>query len=112
MKYEEIGARLRKLRRDRKMTQADLADVLNVTASTVSLYESGRHSPDLYMLARYGEFFRADMNWIVFGNRLHTGTLYHLSRADRQFLEAWRSLPEEKRKAAALLIGTADQNEF
>lgn len=40
--WKEEGARLRDVRRACRFSQADLADVLGVTRSAVSLYERGR----------------------------------------------------------------------
>lgn len=37
-----IGERLRKIRKDKNITQEELADILNTTHSTISAYESGK----------------------------------------------------------------------
>lgn len=37
-----IGERLRKIRKDKNITQEKLADILNTTHSTISAYESGK----------------------------------------------------------------------
>lgn len=37
-----IGERLRKIRKDKKITQEELANILNTTHSTISAYESGK----------------------------------------------------------------------
>ncbi len=39
---KEVGSRLRKFRKERKITQKELADYLNTTQSTISAYEKGR----------------------------------------------------------------------
>ena len=40
-----VGDKLRELRTARNMTQAELADRLNITKSTVSAYENGARLP-------------------------------------------------------------------
>lgn len=47
-----FGQTLRKLRKDRGMTQEQLAQRLHVTRQTVSYWENGRTQPDYGMLAR------------------------------------------------------------
>ena len=54
-----IGDRLKKLRKDNKMTQEDIANKLNTTQSTISSYECGNNlinTTFLYNLSKvYGE---------------------------------------------------------
>ena len=47
MNPEKIGINIRKARQERKLTQGNLADLLNVSESAVSQWESGKTSPDL-----------------------------------------------------------------
>ena len=42
-----IGMQIKKLRRERDMTQENLAEVLNISVSAVSQWESGRTTPDI-----------------------------------------------------------------
>lgn len=46
----KIGENIRKIRRQREMTQENLADYLSVTVSAVSQWESGRTTPDISLL--------------------------------------------------------------
>ena len=41
----EFGNRLRKLRKDRKLTQQQLADLIGVKNSVISFYEVGERTP-------------------------------------------------------------------
>lgn len=47
--------RLKQLRKSRKLTQADLAKLLNVAQSTVGNWESGTREPDVEMIRRIAD---------------------------------------------------------
>lgn len=48
---------IKQLRRARGLYQADLADALNVSQSTVASWENGTRRPDIDMLIRLADFF-------------------------------------------------------
>ena len=50
MKYE-IGNRIRKYRKDRGLTQEQLADMINVSKGRISNWEQGINRPDADILA-------------------------------------------------------------
>ena len=52
-----IGERIKKLRKAAGMTQQQLAAMLGVSTSTVGMYEHNRRSPDNEMLVKIGKVF-------------------------------------------------------
>lgn len=54
---KNIGSRIRNLRKSRGWTQGELAKKLEISASTVGMYEQGRRQPDGEMLVRLCEVF-------------------------------------------------------
>jgi|SRR5476649_533868 len=52
-----IGSRIRSHRKARQITQATLAEALDLETTTVSRYERGDYSPDGEMLVKLGVFF-------------------------------------------------------
>lgn len=52
MGEETMGVRIARLRRERGMTQADLANQMGVTDKAVSKWERDRSCPDLHSLPR------------------------------------------------------------
>ena len=48
----EFGNRLRKLRKDRKLTQQQLAELIGVKNSVISFYEVGERIPSLDILRK------------------------------------------------------------
>ena len=64
-----IGSFLKELRKERKMTQEDLAEKLNVSGRTVSRWETGSNMPDIGMLVEIAEFYEVSIPEIIIGER-------------------------------------------
>lgn len=59
----DIGAKIKTLRKGRKLTQQELADKLGITRATVSNYEVGRRSPHISELKRFADFFGVGIDY-------------------------------------------------
>lgn len=55
---------LRELRRERKLTQKDVADAIDVTASTLSGYEVGTKTPTLPVAMKLADFFNVSLDYL------------------------------------------------
>lgn len=53
------------LRKQKNMTQADLASLLAISQSTLSQYESGKRTPDSKVLVQLVEIFNETANYIL-----------------------------------------------
>lgn len=51
-----LGNRLKSLRRGANLTQKQLADKLNISPSTIAMYEGGKRDPDTDTLKNYQMF--------------------------------------------------------
>ena len=60
-----FGDLLSELRRDKKMTQDDLAKVLFVSPGTISNYENNIHSPDVPKLIQMAKYFGVTTDYIL-----------------------------------------------
>ena len=60
-----LGARLKKLRKAKKLTQQDLASKINVTHVSISGYESGRRSPDTDTLQKIADYFDVSVDYLL-----------------------------------------------
>ena len=56
---------LKKLRKDKGLSQQELADSLYVTRATVSRWESGIRLPDVVMIARIARILDVDVNMLL-----------------------------------------------
>ena len=63
----EFSDRLKSLRLQADMTQAELAEKLSVTRQAVSNYEQGRSFPSLDVLAEIGRIFDVSLDELLAG---------------------------------------------
>lgn len=59
---EAFGERLKQLRVDKKLTHAQLANLMFVSQSTISRWESGDRTPDITILSRLAECLDVSLN--------------------------------------------------
>ena len=52
-----LGDKIKLYRENKKMTQNDLADILEVSSGTISKYESGALEPNIESLKKLADFF-------------------------------------------------------
>lgn len=62
---KSIGDNIRRLRKQKNMTQDDLAPLLNVCRQTLSNYEAGKRLPDLDMLIKLADIFGVTIDTLV-----------------------------------------------
>lgn len=65
----KIGIFLKELRKEKGLTQEQLAEVLNVSSRTVSRWETGSNMPDISMLVEIAIFYDVSIPEIVQGER-------------------------------------------
>ena len=73
-----IGARIAALRHSRGMSQAELAQKLQVSPSAVGMYEQGRREPSAQTLLAIARVFDVSVDYIISGE---------VSAPERQSLE-------------------------
>lgn len=67
MEKEEIGKKIKILRKTRGLTQQQLADKLSVKRATISNYEIGRRSPHIKELEAISEALGVNLEYFGFG---------------------------------------------
>ena len=63
-----IGMRIRTMRLSRKMTQADLAKAIGQSASSITMYETGRRRPDFETIEALADVFNVPLVSFVDGD--------------------------------------------
>lgn len=63
----KIGERIAGYRKERKISQEDLAAVLNVSRQTISKWETGDTSPDVYNAVALAKLFHVSLDEIIMG---------------------------------------------
>ncbi len=57
----ELGSQLKKAREDRKLSQQEVAHLLDVSQKTLSNFESGKTVPNILQIAKLGVIYGLDM---------------------------------------------------
>ena len=60
-----IGLRIKTMRKSRKMTQSDLANAINQSQSSITMYETGRREPDFETLEALADVFNVPLSSII-----------------------------------------------
>lgn len=60
-----LGERLRKLRKQHKLTMKELGRRLNLAESTISGYESGNRKPDMFIVEQLADFFDTSVDYLL-----------------------------------------------
>ena len=74
MDLQKIGACLRELRKEKGLTQEQLAAHFNVSVKTVSRWENGVHMPDIELLLELADFYEVDLRALLRGERVSEKT--------------------------------------
>lgn len=69
MNQVKIGEFLRELRKEKGLTQEQLAERFNISRRSVSRWETGSNMPDVGLLIEIADFFDVDIREIIDGER-------------------------------------------
>ena len=106
MEKHRFGTFLCLLRKEKGLTQRELAEELGVTDKAVSRWEKGKNYPDIEIVQRIAEFFDVSINELLQGERIPEE--YMKAASDRNLVVAHKRIRREQRKytvaIAALLL--------
>jgi len=66
---KKIGEFLRELRKEKGMTQEQVAEHFNIAGRTVSRWETGSNMPDIGIISEIASFYEVDIREIINGER-------------------------------------------
>ena len=69
MNQQKMGEFLKNLRKDKGLTQEQLAEHFNVSSRTISRWETGSNAPDIDMLIELADFYHVGIREIIDGER-------------------------------------------
>lgn len=90
-----IGAKIKTLRKGKKMTQFELAEALGITRASVSNYELGRRAPHISELKRIAEYFGVGLDYFGIAS---TDEVFDLISRAREVFQS-EDVPKEKKQA-------------
>lgn len=96
MNTKKIGNFIFELRKEKGITQKQLADNLGVTDKAVSRWETGKNYPDIELLEQIAQFFDVTVSELLEGKRIPKENLADIS--GNQVVEQIRNNKKSKKK--------------
>ena len=101
--------KLKELRKEKGLSQADIALFLGVSCSTYAGYEQGYREPSLALIKDLADFFECSIDYLTgreddFGNIVLKTEAPNLSQQEQAIIATFRSLPKELQCRAAAYI--------
>lgn len=103
MDMQKIGSFLKQLRKEKGLTQEQLAEVLGVAGRTVSRWETASNMPDLSVLIQLAEYYNVEIKEILDGKRRNDA----MDRELKETLEKLADYSAAEKQKAARIGGTA-----
>lgn len=69
MDQKKIGVLLKELRKEKQITQAELAEALGVSNRSISRWENGMTMPDFDLMIEIADFYHVELREILEGER-------------------------------------------
>lgn len=61
----DLGQRIKYLRMQKNMTQEQLAEVIGISRSALSMYELNQREPDLNTIIKFADFFQVSTDYLL-----------------------------------------------
>ena len=102
MDQEKIGKFIAECRKEKGMTQNELAGKLGVTDKAVSKWENGRCMPDISLLRTLTEELGITINELLSGERITEDK--YMERSDENMFELIRKVMEMENRTQKILL--------
>lgn len=102
MDQKKIGKFIFKLRKEKKLTQQELADRLHVTDRAVSHWENGRSIPDVALFKSICEIFDISVNELISGEKLTKDKL--IKQSDENIINTLNNNKKNRNKSKRIII--------
>ena len=101
----KLSDKIKKLRKDRRLSQAELAEKLNIHVTHVSRIETERYTPSLDLLRKLAEVFEVTTDYLVFDNIENLG---HIDLKDKTLFEKMKLVDNLDEKDRSIIHGVID----
>lgn len=102
----EFGKQLAKYRKDHKIDQKDIAELLNVTTQTISTYETGTHKIPYEKLITLCNHYRINPLELI-GTDL-TFDLEDVDQQKKQLVDAYSNLSDSDKRIVDFILGVGE----
>ncbi len=96
MTSKECGNFISELRKEKKLTQKELAEKINVSDKAVSRWETGKGYPDVTSLVSLSEYFDVSVNELLAGKRLTVENIKET--ADENLISVFGQVQKNKKQ--------------
>ena len=102
--------RLKELRKQRNLTQKDLAKILGVYPQSVGYYENNINKPDPDMLIKIADYFQVSVDYLLgreddLGNISISGSpALELTADERELVDTFRAIPDNTKGVALTML--------
>ena len=96
MTSKECGNFISELRKEKKLTQKELAEKINVSDKAVSRWETGKGYPDVTSLVSLSEYFDVSVNELLAGKRLTVEDIKET--ADENLISVFEQVQKNKKQ--------------
>ncbi len=96
-----FGTFINLLRKEKGLTQKELAELLHVTDKAVSRWETGKSYPDIEVMQELAEYFDVTVNELLQGERIAEEKIKTIS--DRNIISVFKRLKHDKQKHMAVV---------
>jgi transcriptional regulator with XRE-family HTH domain len=100
-----LGEKIKKLRKERKWSQVELAEKLNIHVTHVSRIETERFTPSLDLLKKLSGVFEVTTDYLVFEDMENIGPF---NFKDKSLYEKMKLLDELEEKDRDVIHGVID----
>ncbi len=101
MDSKKVGSFIAELRKEKGLTQLQLADMLNVTDKAISRWETGKGYPDIELLQKIAVTLGVSLNELLDGERAPDGKIDEV--CERNVTEAYTTVKVTRKKSKVLL---------
>ena len=88
MNQEKIGRFIARSRKEKKLTQAELGEKLNVSYKAVSKWENGRSMPDISIMQELCNILGISLNELFAGEKIKEKDIK--KESENNLLELWK----------------------
>ena len=100
MNQEKIGKFIAELRKEKNMTQQELADKLNITDRAISHWENGRSMPDAGVILELCKILNINVNELLSAKKIKEEN--YNERAEESLLEMRREIETQNKRILTL----------
>ena len=101
-------ANLKALRTEKKISQQDLADDLEISQQSINKYENHKIEPDIYMLMKMADYFETSIDYLVgytdIRHKIEPVKPYDLNDDEAAMIEKYRLLSPKERESIQMVM--------